>query len=254
LTQIPIKTQAEIEVMRRSGKILANLLQELKKAAKPGVTTKQLDAQAQKICKETGTEPTFLGYRGYPAALCTSVNNEVVHTIPNDRPLEDGDLLSIDCGVTLEGLITDSAISFIVGEKENPEATKLIKVAKKALQAGIDQARPGRKIGDIGNAIQTVVHNAGYHIVRELTGHGVGHKLHEPPIINNFGKKGTGPAMKPGMTFAIEPIIAAGTRHTKTLDDKWTIITQDDSLAIQVEHTILITSQGNEILTLSTQF
>ncbi len=237
--------------MRKSGQILANLLQRLKEEANPGVTPKQLDDLAKQICAENGATPTFLGYHGFPAAICSSINHEVVHTIPGNNPLEDGDLFSIDCGVTLNGLITDSAISFIVGEKENPEAERLIRVAERALEAGINQAKPGNTIGDIGNAIQTVVHNAGYHIIKELTGHGVGKKLHEPPIINNFGKRGTGPTLKPGMTIAIEPIIAVGTRHTRTLEDKWTVVTTDNSLAIQVEHTVLITPLGNELLTLS---
>jgi len=249
---IIIKTDQEIEMMRKSGKILANLLQELKRTAKPGVTPRQLDTLAKKICEDNGAIPTFLGYHGFPATICASINNEVVHTIPGDKPLENGDLLSIDCGVTWSGLITDSAISFIVGDaSNNPAAEKLIRVAQQALAAGIAEAVPGNSVGDIGNAIQTVVHNNGYHIIRELTGHGVGRKLHEEPMINNFGKRGTGPTLKPGMTIAIEPIIAVGTRKTRTLSDNWTIVTEDDSLAIQVEHTVLITPTGNEILTLS---
>lgn len=238
--------------MRICGKILAETLQNLKKAAQPGTTTAQLNDLCLQLCEKNNVTPTFLGYKDFPAAICTSVNNQVVHTIPNEKPLEDGDLLSIDCGITLNGLITDSAISFIIGE--NPEAEKLLKTAKKALQAGIDQVKPGNKVEDIGFAIQNIVQKAGYHIIKHLTGHGVGRKLHEPPVINNFGKKGKGPALVPGMTLAIEPIIGVGTGQTKTLEDNWTIVTQDNSLAIQVEHTVLVTPQGNEILTLSSQF
>ena len=237
--------------MRKSGKLLAEILQKMKSASAPGATTAQLNQICLDFCQKKGVTPTFLGYKGFPGAICSAVNNEVVHTIPNDNPLQNGDLLSIDCGITLNGMITDSAISFIVGEKENSEAKKLLDVANKSLYAGIDQIKPGNKIGDIGYAIQKVVNENGYHIIKELTGHGVGRQLHEPPIINNFGKKGQGPAIKPGMTFAIEPIIAVGSRHTKLLDDGWTIITSDNSLAIQVEHTILVTASGHEILTLS---
>lgn len=246
-----IKTDDEIREMRKCGKLLAETLQKLKKTATPGTTTRQLDDLCLQICGEHNVIPTFKGYRGYPAAICAAVNNQVVHTIPNDTPLSDGDLLSIDCGITMNGVITDSAISFVIGEKENLEAEKLIRVAEKSLKAGIEQIKPGNRVGDIGFAIQEVVHKGGYHIIRELTGHGVGRQLHEPPIINNFGKKGKGASLKPGMTIAIEPIIAVGTRITHTLEDNWTIITDDGSLAIQVEHTILVTPQGHEILTLS---
>ncbi len=249
---IIIKTEAELQAMREGGKLLGTLLQKIKKATKVGTTTRQLDDIARKYCEKHNVTPSFLGYHGFPGAICSSVNNEVVHTIPNDKPIQEGDLVSIDCGITHKGLITDSAISYIVGGNDkNPEAARLLKVAEKALADGINAAIPGNKIGDIGNAIQSVVHKAGYHIIRELTGHGVGRNLHEPPAINNFGKKGSGPTIKPGMTFAIEPIIAVGTRKTKTLADKWTIITADSSLAIQVEHTIAITPLGNEILSLS---
>ncbi|EKD48093.1 MAG: hypothetical protein ACD_65C00126G0003 [uncultured bacterium] len=246
-----IKTQQEIESMRKGGKILGNLLQTLKTAAKPGVTTEQLDQLTIKICSEKGVIPTFLGYKGYPATICTSVNDEVVHAIPNSRLLKTGDLLSIDCGITFEGMVTDAAVSLIIGNADNKLAQKLIQAAENALFAGINQIKPGNNIGDIGFAIQEVVHKAGFHIIKELTGHGVGKHLHEEPIINNFGSKGSGPAIKPGMTFAIEPIIAAGSRFIQTLDDDWTIVTKDGSLAVQVEHTILVTPRGNEILTLS---
>lgn len=250
---IPIKTLREIESMRKGGKILGDLLQTLKSSAKPFTTTEQLDQLAIKICSEKEVIPTFLGYKGYPAAICASVNEEVVHAIPNFKPLKTGDLLSIDCGITFEGMIVDAAVSLIIGNAENKPAQKLIQAAENALVAGINQIEPGKNIGNIGFAIQETVHKAGFHIIRDLTGHGVGRNLHEPPIINNFGSKGSGPAIKPGMTFAIEPIIAAGTRFIQTLDDNWTIITKDGSLAVQVEHTVLVTPRGNEILTLSSR-
>jgi len=238
--------------MRKGGKILGNLLKTLKESAKPGITTEYLDQLTIQICSEKGVIPTFLGYKGYPATICASVNDEVVHAIPNKRPLQNGDLLSIDCGVTCEGMIVDAAVSLIVGGRENKLAQKLINTAENALFAGIDQIKPGNNIGDIGFAVQEIVHKAGFSVIKELTGHGVGKKLHEEPIINNFGSRGSGPAIKPGMTFAVEPIISAGSRFIQTLDDDWTIITKDGSLAVQVEHTILVTPQGNEILTLST--
>lgn len=249
--EIPIKTPTEIETMRKCGQILGNLLRKLKENAKPGTTTLDLDALALQICEEENVKPAFLGYKGFPAVICSSVNDEVVHAIPNKRELKPGDLLSIDCGVVLDGMITDAAISLVIEGEKNEEAENLMKVAEKALKAGINQIRPGNKTGDIGFAIQEVVHKAGYHIIRELTGHGVGKKLHEPPIVNNYGKRGEGFTLKPGMTLAIEPIIAIGTRFIKTLGDNWTIVTKDHSLAIQIEHTVLITPQGNEILTLS---
>ncbi len=248
---IPIKTQQEIESMRKGGKILGNLLRTLKTAAKPGITTEQLDRLTIKICSEKRVIPTFLGYKGYPATICASVNDEVVHAIPNSKPLKNGDLLSIDCGITFEGMIVDAAVSLIVGNTENKPAQKLIQTAENALFAGINQIKPGNNLGDISFAIQKVVHKAGFHVIKELTGHGVGKSLHEAPIINNFGSKGSGPAIKSGMTFAIEPIIAERSRFIQTLDDNWTIITKDGSLAAQVEHTVLVTPQGNEILTLS---
>lgn len=249
--EIPIKTPAEIETMRKCGRILSSLLQKLKENAKPGTTTLDLDTLALKICEEENVKPAFLGYKGYPAVICSSVNDEVVHAIPTKKELKPGDLLSIDCGIILDGMITDAAVSLVIEGEKNPEAENLIKVAEHALMSGIKQIRPGNKTGDIGFAIQKIVHKAGYHIVKELTGHGVGRKLHEPPIVNNYGKLGEGFTLKPGMTLAIEPIIATGTRFIKTLADNWTIVTRDHSLAIQVEHTVLITPQGNEILTAS---
>src|SRR3989339_536226 len=203
--EIPIKTSLEIEAMRKGGRILGNLLKRLRENAKPGTTTLDLDSLALKICEEENVKPAFLGYKGYPAVICSSINDEVVHAIPT----------------------------------------------AKALASGISQIRPGNKTGDIGFAIQEVVHKAGYHIIRELTGHGVGKRLHEPPIVNNYGKRGEGFTLKPGMTLAIEPIIAIGGRFIKTLSDNWTIVTRDHSLAAQIEHTVLVTAQGNEILTSS---
>lgn len=237
--------------MRRCGKILAETLQKLKQAAKPGIKTEELNELCIRLCEENGTTPTFLGYRNFPGAICSSVNEQVVHAIPGKYELKPGDLVSIDCGMTLQGLITDATISFIVKGKDNPKAERLLKVGEKALRAGIKEIKPGKRVGDISFAIQSVVQQAGYHIIKHLTGHGVGRELHEPPIINNFGKKGQGPALKPGMTLAIEPIIGEKTRHTKTLEDNWTIATKDGSLSIQIEHTILVTPQGHEILTLS---
>jgi len=249
--EIPIKTSLEIEAMRKGGRILGNLLKRLRENAKPGTTTLDLDSLALKICEEENVKPAFLGYKGYPAVICSSINDEVVHAIPTTKELKSGDLLSIDCGIVLDGMITDAAISLVVEGEKNAEAENLIKTTAKALASGISQIRPGNKTGDIGFAIQEVVHKAGYHIIRELTGHGVGKRLHEPPIVNNYGKRGEGFTLKPGMTLAIEPIIAIGGRFIKTLSDNWTIVTRDHSLAAQIEHTVLVTAQGNEILTSS---
>lgn len=247
----PLKSSAEIETMRKAGRILAEILKKLGEAVEPGKTPMDLERLAEKICQEHNAEPGFKGYHGYPNICCISVNNTVVHGIPNNVPFERGDLVTIDCGVKLNGLNTDAAISVIAGGDEcgSEQTRKLNETTRKALYAGIAQVKPGAKIGDIGHAIQTVVEGAGFSIIKNLTGHGIGYKLHEDPQILNYGKKGTGESLVPGMTIAIEPIVSAGERFIETLNDHWTIVLRDGSLGCQWEHTILVTQNGHEILT-----
>lgn len=247
---VHIKNSEEIEAMRHGGKILASILKELENFLEPGRSTWDLEKKAEQLFEEHGVQAGFKGYHGYPAILCTSVNEQVVHAIPNKTPLKEGDVLSIDCGVIYKGLNTDSAIACVVGEKAEPAAQKLVDVCKRALWAGIHEIKPGNRLGDIGNAIERVVRQAGFRIIKNLTGHGIGYTLHEDPYVYNYGKRGKGLALKPGMTLAIEPIIVAGEPKIETLEDDWTIVTQDGSLGMQHEHTILVTETGVEVLTL----
>ncbi|MFC1616417.1 type I methionyl aminopeptidase [Patescibacteria group bacterium] len=247
---IPIKSQKEIEAMRKGGQILAEVLDEVLKNAKIGISTWELDRIAEKLILEKGGKPGFKGYQGFPATLCTCTNEEIVHGIPQkDKILKDGDLLTIDCGNIFEGLYTDAARSIQIGQK-TPETTRLIKTGKKALKRAFKIAQAGIKLQEISKIIQKTIEKAGYHVIFDLTGHGVGKKLHEAPVIPNFvDKRSPNPILEPGMTLAIEPIFAVGTSKMRTLKDDWTIVTIDNSLAAQVEETILITQNGNEILT-----
>jgi len=248
---ISIKSENEIQIMRRGGKLLAKILADLAKKTIAGKTPLDLETQAEKLFNQYGAIPAFKGYRGYPNICCISTNHEVVHGIPNSNIFKNGDLVKIDCGLTLEGLNTDAAVSVIVGgEIAGSEKTKLLnQTTKKALNKAIHLVKPGTKLGDIGHIIQQIVETAGLTIIRDLMGHGIGYDVHEDPPIFNFGKKGTGIALKPGMTIAIEPIVCAGERFIKTLENRWTIITKDNSLACQWEHTVLVTNHGHEILT-----
>lgn len=245
-----LKSPTEIISMRRGGKILGEILSKLSAMVAPGVTTMDLEREAEKLFAHYQVKPAFKGYRAYPAILCTSVNEEVVHGIPNEAPLEEGDLLSIDCGVILDGLYTDSAIAVTVGEKVDPAIEKFKNVCIRALWAGIKAVKPGKHIGDIGHAIEQVVRPHGYSIVKDLTGHGIGDHLHEEPYVYNYGKPGQGLLLKPGMTLAIEPILTMGKPYIETLDDDWTIVSRDGSYGVQHEHTILVTETGVEVLTL----
>lgn len=235
--------------MRECGKILNRILSELKNTVKPGVTTKKLDLLAEKLMAQFGVKSSFKNYQGYPASICANINEEVVHGIPSEKKfLKEGDIISIDCGVCLNGYHTDAAITVGVGEISD-DAKKFIETAYKALDSAIKIAKPGNKIGDISSVIQNLTESNDYAVVHEFTGHGIGKALHEPPEIPNFGKSGRGFALIPGMTIAIEPIIAMGKRYIKTLPDKWTTITCDKSLACQVEDTILVTDNDCENLT-----
>jgi methionyl aminopeptidase len=248
--KVSIKTPNQIRAMRESGKFLALILAELEKYLETGMSTMDLELKAEELFKKYGVQPGFKGYHGYPNILCTSVNDEVVHAIPNKIPMQKGDILSIDCGVIIDGMNSDSAIAAVVGGETVPEAQRLVDTCIAACWKGIGQVKPGNHVGDIGHAIQTLVEDAGFSIIKELTGHGIGTSLHEPPYVLNYGEPGEGEELVPGMCIAIEPIIAMGKPQIETLDDDWTIITRDGSLAIQHEHTMLITERGCEVLTL----
>ncbi len=245
-----VKTPQEIAAMRHGGKILAQTLQTLKSRTVAGMKTVEIDMMAREILKEQGVRPAFLGFDGFPASICISVNEEIVHGIPSDRILHDGDLVKFDFGVEHEGMITDSAISFILGATTNPQAEKLIKATEEALARAINEIRDGVRVGDLGQIIGQTIQKHGFYVLQSLGGHGVGHRLHEEPWIGNDGVAGTGQTLRAGMTIALEPIASIGTEELVMADDGWTCITDDGSLAAQSEHTILITDSGAEILTL----
>jgi len=242
------KSPAEIAQMGRAGRIVAETLALLGERIRPGVTTAELDAVAEEFIRSHDGSPTFLGYRGYPASICASPNDMVVHGIPGPYALVEGDILSVDVGVTLGGFVADSAYTFPVGEV-SPEAERLLDVGRVALDAGVEQCRPGRRLSDISHAVQTVTEEAGFSVVRSLVGHGVGRAMHEDPQIPNFGEPGRGPLLAEGMTFAIEPMITAGGPDVVVHDDEWSISTEDGSLAAHFEHTVAITEGGPQILT-----
>lgn len=246
---IKIKTPQEIEIMAESGKILAGIMKELEKKVRPGIKTLELDRVAETLILKSGGKPSFKGYEGYPAALCTSVNEEIVHAVPSNRKLKEGDILSLDLGVQWEGFHSDMAVTVPVG-KIDPEAQRLIRVTKKALKRGIKKIRPGNTFGDIGNTIQRYVESQGFNVVRDLCGHGIGRELHEEPRILNYGKRHTGEEIKEGMVFCIEPMITAGNWKIKKNSDGYSYQTEDDSLSAHFEHTIALTESGVKILTM----
>lgn len=247
--QISIKTQEEIEYMRIGGKVLAQTLEEVIKYAKEGVSTGELDKIAEDFIRSKGMLPAFKGFQGFPGTLCTAINEVVVHGIPrNDEVLKDGDLLTIDCGVLYKDFYTDAARSIIIGTASK-EKLRLIKTAKLALDRAIMMAQPGNHVSEISIVIEKTIEDAGFKVIHDLTGHGVGRGLHEEPTILNYWDGSKGPTLKPGMTIAIEPIFSVSASEIITLKDDWTIITKDRSCAVQEENTILITDSGNEILT-----
>jgi methionyl aminopeptidase len=246
LTQV--KTTEEIKAMRNSGKLLSQVLMKLKKVTEPGMTTKDLAEIARKELKGTGGVPTFLGMYGFPDVICISVNDEVVHGIPGDKVINDGDIVSLDYGVTYDGMITDSAISIIAGKITNPKYARLVRDTEASLAAGVQAAVGGCRVGDIAAAVESSLAKR-YGIVRDLVGHGVGHQLHEDPNIPNYGKAGTGMKLLPGMTIAIEPMVTLGDYRVFTDDDAWTVKTADGSMAAHFEQTILITDGDAEVLT-----
>jgi methionyl aminopeptidase len=244
------KSPQEIERMARAGEVVADVLALLGERARPGVTTEELDTLADEFIRSRGGTPTFKGYRGYPASICTSPNDMVVHGIPGPYALGDGDVLSVDVGVTLDGFVADSAYTFPIGEI-SPDAERLLEGCKAALAAGIEQCRPGNRLSDISHAIQAVTEEHGFSVVRSLVGHGVGRSMHEEPQIPNFGEPGRGPQLSPGMTFAIEPMINASGPDVVIQDDEWSISTSDGSLSAHFEHTVAVTEDEPRILTLA---
>jgi methionyl aminopeptidase len=242
------KSAAEIERMERAGQVVVRTIELVGEHVRPGVTTQELDELAEEFIRSHGGVPTFKGYRGYPASICVSPNAMVVHGIPGPYELRDGDVLSVDVGVTLEGFVGDSAYTFAVGEI-SPEAQRLLDVCQAALAAGIEQVQAGHHLSDIGHAVQTTTEEAGFSVVRSLVGHGVGRSMHEDPQIPNFGEPGRGPILQPGMTLAIEPMITAGGPDVYLHEDEWSISTKDGSLAAHFEHTVAVTESGPRILT-----
>jgi methionyl aminopeptidase len=245
-----IYCEEEISSIRKSNQIVAKILAELKRMIAPGVQTKELDEYAEARVKEMNAIPAFKGYRGYPATLCTSINEEIVHGIPSSRRLREGDIISLDFGVLYEGYYGDAAVTYPVGEI-TPKAKKLVKAAEETFFKGVEQMKPGKRISDISFAIQSYVESQGFSIIRAFVGHGIGLSLHEEPQVPNFGPPGRGPKLKSGMVLAIEPMIAMGDWDVEILDDNWTAITRDRSLSAHYEHTVAITEKGPEILSLS---
>ncbi len=246
---IILKSAKEIDLMRQSGRILAGILAELAQAVKPGVTTARLDALAEKLIKKNNGLPAFKGYRGFPACITTSINEELVHGIPSPkRVLKEGDIISIDCGVTYKGWVSDAALTVPVG-RISPEARRLLDVTEQALYVGIKQARVGHRAGDISAAIQAHIEQYGYGVVRAYTGHGVGRTMHEDPQVPNYGKKHRGVPLKQGMTIALEPMVNLGLPGTRVLDDNWTVVTEDGKLSAHFEHTIAVVNGEPQILT-----
>ena len=245
------KAAGEIERMARAGEVVADTLALIGEHARPGVTTQELDELADDFIRSRGGTPTFKGYRGYPASICVSPNEMVVHGIPGQYTLKDGDILSVDVGVTLDGFVADSAYTFPIGDI-SAEAERLLEGCQAALAAGIEQCRVGNRLSDISHAIQVVTEEQGFSVVRSLVGHGVGRSMHEEPQIPNYGESGRGPLLAEGMTFAIEPMITAGGADVVLHDDEWSISSADGSLAAHFEHTVAITADGPRILTAAT--
>ena len=245
---IVYRSMAEIERMRKANELVASILAALEAAVAPGVSTKDLDVLAEKLTREAGAVPAFKGYRGYPATLCASVNEQVVHGIPSTRPLVDGDIVSLDIGVKLQGYFGDSAVTVPVGSIDE-RTTQLLTVTQEALERAIAQARVGKRLSDIGHAVQAHVEAHGFSVVREFVGHGIGEELHEDPQVPNYGQPGRGPKLAEGMVLALEPMVAMGRPDVRVLADGWTAVTRDGSLAAHFEHTVAITGDGPLVLT-----
>jgi methionyl aminopeptidase len=242
------KSDRELALMREAGRIVAITLAHLEERIKPGITTAEMDALAYEIVTKHGATPSFLGYRGFPASLCISINEELVHGLPGPRVLEEGDIVSMDFGAIYQGYHGDAAVTVAVG-KISQETQRLVETTRGALEAAIAQARKGHYLGDISWAIQSYAESRGFSVVRQYVGHGVGRDMHEDPQIPNYGQPGRGILLKPGMTFALEPMVNIGSYLTQVLDDNWTVVTEDGELSAHFEHTIAITSGEPEILT-----
>lgn len=242
------KSRKELEKMRASGRLAGQVREHLRRLARPGITTLELDRAAERMIRDAGGVPTFKGYNGFPFSICASVNEEVVHGFPSDYELRDGDILSVDVGTTLNGYVGDTATTIAVGNVR-AEWLRLIRITEECLELAIEQCRHGRHLGDLGWAVQRHAETQGFSVVREYVGHGIGRKMHEDPQIPNYGKPGTGDKIKAGYVFAVEPMINLGTHHTKTLADGWTVVTVDGQPSAHVEHTVAITEEGPEVLT-----
>ena len=245
---ITIKSQEEIQIMSEGGKILARIMKELIKKVRPGITTKELDRLAESLILKSGGKPSFKGYENFPAVLCSSINEEIVHSVPSNRVLKEGDIITLDLGILWNGFHNDMAVTLPVGEV-SPEAARLIRITKKALKRGIKKVRPGNTAGDIGNTIQRYVESQRYNVVRDLCGHGIGRELHEDPKILNYGKRHKGEELKEGMVICIEPMITVGDYKLKSAKDGFGYETKDGSLSCHFEQTIAITKEGCKILT-----
>ena len=246
---IVCRSRAELDKLRRVNQLVASVLGALRDMVVPDATTREIDALAERLVRDAGAEPAFKGYHGYPATVCASVNEQVVHGIPSDRRLVEGDILSLDMGAKLDGFFGDSAVTIPVG-RVSPEATELLRVTEEALFRGIDAVKPGARVSDIGAAVQQHVEAHGFSVVREFVGHGIGTSLHEEPQVANYGPAGHGPRLAEGMVLAIEPMVNVGKASVKVLSDGWTAVTRDGRLSAHFEHTVAVTRDGREILTL----
>ncbi len=248
MSKLTIKTPEQLNYMREGGKILAEILHEVGVMARPGVSCAQLNAKAHELMVKWHVESSFLGYHGFPAVICTAINEEVVHGIPGARVINDGDIVTIDCGVIHKGFHTDAAVTVLVGNVA-PEVVKFVETVQKCFDKVLPFVKPGNKVGDIGFVIQQWIESNGYSVVRDYVGHGIGRQMHEDPQVPNFGQKNKGFQLVSGMAIAIEPIINMGARFVDTLEDDWTVVTRDGAMACQIEHTIAITESGPEVLT-----
>jgi methionyl aminopeptidase len=247
---INLKAKREIEIIKANGRIVAETLELMKEKLKPGVKTKELDRWAEDFIRKQGARPAFKGYRGFPASICVSIDNEVVHGIPGDRRIEEGQVISVDVGVFKDNYYADGAFTFSVGQISN-KAQRLIQITQQALKGGLEIVKEGRFLSDVSYAIQSFVEKNGFSVVRDLVGHGIGMNMHEDPQIPNFGPPGQGPILKKGMVLAIEPMVNAGSFEIEVREDNWTIVTKDGSLSAHFEHTVAVTENGAMILTAS---
>jgi methionyl aminopeptidase len=246
---ITIKSKAEFEVMRRAGRLVAETLERLEAAVKPGVSTGELDKIAYEHITKSNGIPSFKGYHGFPASICTSVNDEVVHGIPSKRRvLEEGDIVSIDCGAIIDGWHGDAALTVAVGQT-TPDMKRLMQITQESLEKGIEMVQPGKRMGDVSAAIQRYAEDHGYGVVREYVGHGIGREMHEEPQVPNWGSPGRGVLLKKGMALALEPMVNAGKADVRVLDDRWTVVTKDGKWSAHFEHTVAMTDNGTEVLT-----